>query len=150
MDEREFQHRDVLRVFPDIKPRSVIHWSEIGLMSSLLQDASGLGTKRLYSFRNLVEIAILRELSVNQLPTRLMRMVMRASRVQEALDQQRWDSIILIKQDVIRIEETGRAPWTAGIKVVAIDAFGLGELDFTSCTVINVKRLVEFVKRALL
>lgn len=56
-----YAHRDILKIFPDLKTRTLISWSEKGLFSPEI-DASGTGSRRLYSRKNLVEIGVIREL----------------------------------------------------------------------------------------
>jgi len=58
---RLYAHRDILKIFPDLKARTLISWSEKGLFSPAI-DASGTGSRRLYTKKNLVEIGVIREL----------------------------------------------------------------------------------------
>jgi DNA-binding transcriptional MerR regulator len=59
--KNEYHHRDILKIFSDIKPRSLIHWAEIGLIRPL-SEPENRGGKRAYSYRNLIEIAFIRQL----------------------------------------------------------------------------------------
>ena len=59
---QEFQHKDVLRLFPWIKARTLISWVERGLVKPDFQDAAGKGTRRGYSYKNLIEILLVDEL----------------------------------------------------------------------------------------
>lgn len=60
--KREFVHREVLKIFPWIKSRTLISWSERGLIKPEFEDASGRGTRRRYSYQNLIEIGFVSEL----------------------------------------------------------------------------------------
>jgi len=60
--KKQFVHKEVLKIFPWIKPRTLISWSERGLVTPELEDASGRGTKRKYSYKNLIEIGFVCEL----------------------------------------------------------------------------------------
>jgi len=57
-----FNHKDVLRVYTDLKPRTLISWVDKGVLSPQVK-ASGTGTRNRYSVRNLVEIGVIRELT---------------------------------------------------------------------------------------
>jgi hypothetical protein len=56
-----YTHKEVLRIFPNLKTRTLISWSEKGLMSPAIE-ADGTGSMRRYSFKNLIEIGVIREL----------------------------------------------------------------------------------------
>lgn len=63
------QHKDVIKVFPGVSPRTLINWSERGLFEPAVQP-DGTGTRREYSVYNLVEIGIILELRSFGLSTR--------------------------------------------------------------------------------
>lgn len=58
---KTFNHKDVLRIFPILKTRTLINWCERGLLTPKTPP-SGSGTRREYSAENLLEIAVIREL----------------------------------------------------------------------------------------
>jgi len=58
----QFVHREVLKIFPWIKSRTLISWSERGLIIPEFEEASGRGTRRRYSYQNLIEIGFVSEL----------------------------------------------------------------------------------------
>ena len=55
--EYEFTHGDLRKIFPWIKSRTLIYWVERGLFKPDITEASGRGTTRKYSYKNLIEIA---------------------------------------------------------------------------------------------
>jgi len=72
----EYTHKEVLRVFPKVNGRTLISWSERGLIHPEHGDASGPGTRRQYSFKNLIEIGIIKEMESYSLPFRTIRRVL--------------------------------------------------------------------------
>ena len=73
MNQTEFTHKEVLKVFPDINARTLISWSERGLVKPEVEDASGRGTKRRYSYKNLIEVGFVQELLSYKLPFSLIQ-----------------------------------------------------------------------------
>jgi len=59
---QKFTHKEIKKIFPWIKTRTLISWSERGLVVPEFVDAQGRGTKRLFSYDNLLEIAFADEL----------------------------------------------------------------------------------------
>jgi DNA-binding transcriptional MerR regulator len=57
---RDFENRDVVRIL-GVHPKTLIDWSMIGLVTPTVE-ATGTGTRRRYSERNLVELAIIQTL----------------------------------------------------------------------------------------
>ena len=62
-----YNHKDVLKVYTDLKPRTLISWVDKGLLSPQVK-ASGTGTRNQYSVNNLVEIGVIRELASYGMP----------------------------------------------------------------------------------
>jgi DNA-binding transcriptional MerR regulator len=62
-----WKHADVLKIFPDIKPRTLISWAEKGLITPEVL-AKGSGTRREYTLNNLLEIGIIKELVSRNVP----------------------------------------------------------------------------------
>lgn len=62
MKRDTFQHKDILRIFPDLSARSLVSWSEKGLLTPDYGEAMGRGTVRRYSFDNLIQAGVIREL----------------------------------------------------------------------------------------
>lgn len=71
-----FKHRDVLRIYPDLRPRTLISWVDKGLLSPEVK-ASGTGTRNQYSVKNLVEIGVIRELITYRIPQSVVESIMR-------------------------------------------------------------------------
>jgi DNA-binding transcriptional MerR regulator len=69
---RGFYHRDVLKIFPDIKARTLISWSEKGLIHPQVEPENR-GGKRVYAHINLLEIAFIAYLLKFQIPFRVIR-----------------------------------------------------------------------------
>jgi len=62
MHQIQFTHKHIRKIFPWIKPRTLISWSERGIVIPEIEDAFGRGSKRVYSYGNLLEIAFADEL----------------------------------------------------------------------------------------
>lgn len=62
MKNKTYQHKDILRVYSDLSPRSLVSWTEKGLLTPDHGDATGRGTMRKYSFDNVVQAGVIREL----------------------------------------------------------------------------------------
>ena len=57
-----FRQSDILKIFPWIKRRTLMSWSEIGLIQAEYGEAQGRrGVWRSYSYDNLLEIALISE-----------------------------------------------------------------------------------------
>ncbi len=74
MKSETFQHKDILRVFPDLSARSLVSYCEKGLIIPF-QDAEGRGKVRIYDFGNVIEAGIIRELVKWGLTYREIRLV---------------------------------------------------------------------------
>jgi DNA-binding transcriptional MerR regulator len=62
MKNGTYQHKDILKVFSDLSPRSLVSWTEKGLLTPDHGDATGRGTMRKYSFDNVIQAGVIREL----------------------------------------------------------------------------------------
>lgn len=72
---RDFENRDVARIV-GVNPRTLIDWSKRGLVIPEVQDAAGTGTRRRYSERNLVELAIAKTLLADGIKRDIVRNIM--------------------------------------------------------------------------
>jgi len=62
MENRTYQHKDILKVYSDLSPRSLVSWTEKGLLTPDHGDATGRGSMRKYSFDNVIQAGVIREL----------------------------------------------------------------------------------------
>lgn len=62
-----YQQKDIQKIFPEIKARTVISWQEAGFIVPA-QSGKGPGSRRLYSFRNLIEIGTINQLRLSGVP----------------------------------------------------------------------------------
>lgn len=74
--KRQFGHKEVTRIFPGLKPRTLIYWSERGLVKPDFGDAEGRGSRRQYSYANLFEIAFAEEMLSHGVTFGIIEMVM--------------------------------------------------------------------------
>jgi DNA-binding transcriptional MerR regulator len=75
----DFENREVTRIV-GIKPRTLIDWSERGLVVPHVQDAAGVGSRRRYSEDNLIELAIIKTLLADGIKRDLVRGIMQIVR----------------------------------------------------------------------
>ena len=92
----EFRHSDLMKIFPSLKPRTIISWSERELLEPDIQDAAGRGSSRCYSYKNLIEIAIIGEFLSYGMPFSFVRKVVRSRQFRQAMNEQRWDTVFCI------------------------------------------------------
>jgi len=97
-----YTHSDIMKIFPEIKARTLISWSERELLTPL-QAASGRGSSRLYSYSNLVEISIINELLQYGIPFAQIRTIMQNEGMSQIIKDQQWEMVYLI----VRSRENG-------------------------------------------
>jgi DNA-binding transcriptional MerR regulator len=90
-----FIHTDILKIFPRVKARTMISWSERGLIQPL-QDASGRGSSRVYSYKNLIEIGIISQLLQYGISFSQILLIMRSDEMTNLLKKESWDVIFYI------------------------------------------------------
>jgi DNA-binding transcriptional MerR regulator len=80
----EFFNRHVLIVYPEIKTRTLISWSEKGIISPLEQPVNK-GGRRVYSYENLIEIGLTRLLSLKGVPIHTLKALLNNKKLKTAL-----------------------------------------------------------------
>jgi hypothetical protein len=88
-----FHHTDILKIYPTVKVRSMLTWSERGLIQPL-QDAAGRGSSRIYSYKNLIEIGIIGELTRYGFSFSHISALMRSANMQYFLQNGEWDMVV--------------------------------------------------------
>ena len=68
--EKSYQHKDIVRIFPNIPARSIISLCEKGLITPDYGDTTGNGVPRKYSLDNVIQIGIVREMMKWGMPCR--------------------------------------------------------------------------------
>jgi DNA-binding transcriptional MerR regulator len=59
---RTYKTKEALQVVGRISQNQLVHWAEKGIVPPSAQDADGHGSYRLYTFRDLVKMAVVKEL----------------------------------------------------------------------------------------
>jgi DNA-binding transcriptional MerR regulator len=95
--DNEFTHSNILKIFPNVKARTMISWSERGLIQPL-QDAAGRGSARIYSYTNIMEIGIIKELLQHGIPFSHIVIAMRSDKMKNLLKSEMWDTIFWISR----------------------------------------------------
>jgi DNA-binding transcriptional MerR regulator len=98
--KKQFVHKEILKIFPWIKPRTLISWSERGLITPEFEDASGRGTRRKYSYRNLIKIGFVDELLKYGIPFSTIRGFLEegGSRAKDKLFEKGFDVVVCISR----------------------------------------------------
>jgi DNA-binding transcriptional MerR regulator len=78
MRNRKYTHGDILKMFPWLKPRTLISWSERGLIKADFGEASGRGSSRVFSYSNLIEIVTIADLSKTGLPFSVIKKIIQS------------------------------------------------------------------------
>jgi DNA-binding transcriptional MerR regulator len=109
--KREFVHKEVLKIFPWIKARTLISWSERGLIKPEFEEASGRGTRRRYSYQNLIEIGVVSELLDYGIPFNMISTFIHAQEgLSEELRDKGFDMVFLVNSvSGIAIDYEGRS-----------------------------------------
>jgi DNA-binding transcriptional MerR regulator len=58
---RTYKTKEALRLVGGISQNQLVHWAEKGVVRPTAQDADGHGSYRLYTFRDLVKVAVVKE-----------------------------------------------------------------------------------------
>ncbi len=93
----EYTHTNILKIFPSVRARTLISWSERGLIQPL-QEAMGRGSSRMYSYINLIEIAIISELLRYGISFSHIALIMHDTQMKTLLRHQDWDTVFWISR----------------------------------------------------
>jgi len=149
---REYYHKDVLNIFPSLKGRTLISWIEKGLITPL-HEPENRGGKRIYSYHNLIQIAIIHELSMYSFP---LKSIKRENKVLDQCKQNNYENFLIIcfypaftinKMSKKRVAESRMSLTWA---VEPIEDFKISEkTTLSSAVVLNVRQLKQVVDDAL-
>ncbi|BBO76140.1 hypothetical protein DSCW_35570 [Desulfosarcina widdelii] len=98
----EINHRDVLRIYRQLNGRTLISWIEKGLFKPLYEPENR-GGKRSYSYQNLVEIGIIKELSLLGFPIKRIKVVMEHDSIRNRINSEDYDFFLLISINNVNI-----------------------------------------------
>lgn len=90
----QFVHRDILNIFPWIKARTLISWSERGLVKPDFSNAAGRGSSRVYSYSNLIEIGIVSEFLRHGIPFSIIEEIMNGDAVRRLKEEKDFNVVI--------------------------------------------------------
>ena len=94
--DREFVHKEVLKIFPWINPRTLISWSERGLITpDFDKGGAGRGIRRRYSYFNLLEIAFVDELLTYGMPFSVIKAIIEEGNVGEQIRRKGCDLVFV-------------------------------------------------------
>jgi DNA-binding transcriptional MerR regulator len=133
--KKEFLHRDVMKIFTWIKSRTLMSWTERGLLTPTFGDAAGPGTSRRYAFPNLIEIAFINELLSYGMAFSMIKIYINQKIYKEMIESQNWDMIFWVKREELPskgLSADKSAPFieTAGLSACSDFHKKAGELLF--------------------
>lgn len=153
---KKFVHGDVIKFFPWLKPRTIISWSERGLLKPDFGEASGRGSSRVYSFSNLIEIGILSELLNVGMPFSAIKAIMKSPKVKDMIDNKQFDKVIILQREAnwaLMHSLNGvdkSTPWTPLYDTANVDDFFKdcsAYKNSTSLIVVNVQNIKSYINQ---
>jgi DNA-binding transcriptional MerR regulator len=87
--DKTYRWKDIKKYYPELCQRTVMSWMERGLIKPY-KDATGRGTKRIYSLGNMVEIGIMRALLNIGLPFRMIMQVANSSAYRATIESNQY------------------------------------------------------------
>lgn len=156
---KEFTHKEIKKIFPWIKTRTLISWSERGLVEPEYGDAEGRGTKRRYSYENLLQIAFADELLNRGITFSAIWTMM--SEFQTILKEKNFTDNLFIAEGVIQYSPPPIGPeryiYSGVVSINKIknkkieDLFPAkaGERLTTSVIIVSIRRIKEFIDAQL-
>ncbi len=155
----EYQHKDVLRIFPWLKARTLISWSERGLIKPDFNEASGRGSARVFSFTNLIEIGTVSELLQNGIPFANINHIMNSATMIRIKKEKKFDRIFWFDRQLVstNVSMDKAPPWVGSSGSASVEDFlknGHSLLASVTTVIIinigNIKRFIEDqIKRAI-
>lgn len=120
-----FTHRDILKVFPRLKARTLINWVERGLLVPEHGEASGRGSSRRYGYGNLIQIAALIELLRLGMPFAVIEGVLGGGMFKGLVERKGFDSVFYFRRELSLsdVPMDIAAPWIGTFGVVPYDEF---------------------------
>ena len=118
--DREFVHKEVLKIFPWIKPRTLISWSERGLVKTKGGDAPGRGTRRRYSYQNVIEIGFVDELLQYGLPFHTIKRIIEAAGLSQRLREKGFDTVFWARREIPVVPSTQEVQYRELIRGVTL------------------------------
>jgi DNA-binding transcriptional MerR regulator len=146
----EFFHRDLIQIFPSVKPRTIISWTERGLIEPEFEDASGRGSARRYSYRNLMEITFISELLRFGVPFSFINQITESSEYRSIIADRKWSTTFWITY----MDKKGRAfSSKAGghltVKAISVDNFSVESQELVKATKSAILVNMDAINQAL-
>lgn len=149
--DNEYLHGDVLKIFPWIKPRTLISWSERGLLRAEFGEADGRGSSRVFSYTNLIEIGILSELLQNGVPFSVIRMITESEQVRDTLAQKAFNNVVFFQRQLVSsdVPMNKTAPWIGFVGSLTLDEFVKNSrslaMNLSTLVLINIGSIKRFI-----
>jgi len=103
MKNYSYQHKDIIKIFPDLSPRSLVSWAEKEILIPGVEDARGRGTVRRYSFENVVQAGIIRELMALGVTFRIIKNFL-GKQLRKRIKKLDYECILLIQWKIFKAD----------------------------------------------
>jgi DNA-binding transcriptional MerR regulator len=149
--DKQFLHRDVVKIFPWLKPRTLISWSERGLIKADFSEAAGRGSSRVFSYSNLIEIGILSEFLQNGIPFAMIKILIESPPMRSIISNKTFNQVFWFERQMVSsdVPMDKAPPWVGSYGSSNIEDFlknGKQLLrNATTLIVVNVGSIKHFV-----
>ena len=111
-----YTNKMISEILPQVKPRTLIDWSEAKLLRPVV-DADGTGSRRLYSYHNLIEICIIAELISYRISRDIINLILEGFNKKISKDRDNYDLVIVLRKELLpTMEKDGFIRATDGCK----------------------------------
>lgn len=110
---QEYRSKDIQRI-AQVSKDKLVHWTRIGIIKPV-KDAEGRGSSRLYSYRNLIEAMICKELNLFNLDTHMMNVIVNTyldaplwegNSFWEMIENRKWREQIIKEEGVLILQDS--------------------------------------------
>ena len=159
-----------MKIFTWIKSRTLMSWTERGLLTPTFGDAAGPGTSRRYAFQDLIEIAFIDELLSYGMAFSNIKLYTTQEKYKEIIENQNWDMIFWVKREKVAnknlpMDKNASFIETAGLSTCSDfhknagellfnfvridDTHSISEPSITSAFAVNFHSLYDFVSKRI-
>ncbi len=103
MKDSTYQHKDIIKIFPDLSPRSLVSWAEKEILIPGVEDARGRGTVRRYSFDNVIQAGIIRELMALGVTFRIIKNFL-GEKLRKRIKKLDYECVLLIQWKIFKAD----------------------------------------------
>ena len=99
-----YRHKDIMNVYPDLSGRSLVSWSEKGILNLPPErDAVGRGSVRRYTFDEVIQAGVIRELMGHGLTFRVIKNYFHQA-WRDLIEQLNYNCVFILQRRTIRVD----------------------------------------------